>query len=161
MKKAYLLQSALLLAGTIFAWFTVYSDFTRFYNIYHSLTRIQNCIIPNPITTPCFYGAFAFLGAFLWSLYIIKTSNENKVKHQKFLSVFLIGGTIFAWSNLGIEVYNFYLQKVGPKISCSGVATDNIFTTACFIGSMIFLISLIVSSAINRIKVPKFVNPTK
>ena len=150
MKKAYFLQSFLLLLGTLFAWFTVYTDFNRFYNIYHSLTRIQNCIVPNPITTPCFYGAFAFLGAFIWSLYILRTSNEKKIKHQKFLSIFLIGGTIFAWFNLSIEIYNFYAQKVGSKLSCSGVATDNIFTTACFIGSMIFLVSLITALTIYR-----------
>jgi hypothetical protein len=152
MKKRYLIQSLVLLAGTLFAWLTVYSDFSRFYNIYHSLTRIQNCIVPNPITTPCFYGAFAFLGAFIWSVYILRASNEKKIKHQKFLSIFLIGGTIFAWSNLALEVYNFYIQKMGPKVSCSGVATDNVFTTACFIGSIIFLMSLIISLAINRKK---------
>ncbi|OGH10806.1 MAG: hypothetical protein A3B38_03840 [Candidatus Levybacteria bacterium RIFCSPLOWO2_01_FULL_36_13] len=150
MKKMHLLQSFFLLVGTLFAWFTVYGDFTRFYNIYHSLTRVQNCIIPNPITTPCFYGAFAFLGAFIWSLYILKTTAEKKIKHQKFLSIFLVGGTIFAWSNLSLEVYNFYAQKMGPKVSCSGVATDNIFTTACFIGSMIFLVSLITALIIHK-----------
>lgn len=150
MKKIYWLQSIFLFIGTVFAWFTVYSDFTRFYNIYGNITRIKNCIVPNPITTPCFYGAFAFLGGFIWSLYILKLLKERKVSHQKKLTIFLIAGTIFAWSNLAIEVYNFYLQKTGTKVSCSGVATDNIFATACFIGSMLFLGSLIISLIINR-----------
>ena len=149
MNKLYKLQSLVLFIGTVFAWFTVYSDFSRFYRLYGSLTRIQNCVIPNPVTTPCFYGAFAFLGAFIWSLYLHKMPKEKKIVHQKRLSILLIGSTIFAWSNLALEIYNFYIQKAGSKVSCSGVATDNIYTTACFIGSMIFLVSLIVSLAIN------------
>lgn len=152
MKKIYWLQSIVLFAGTIFAWFTVYTDFARFYNFYHSFTRIQGCVIPNPITTPCFYGAFAFLGAFIWSLYILKMPKEKKIAHQKKLIILLIASTIFAWSNLGIEVYNFYLRKSGTKIGCSGIPTDNIFTTACFIGSIIFLCALIISVIIDKKK---------
>lgn len=150
MKKIYWVQSLVLLAGTIFAWYTVYSDFSRFYNLYGTLTKISGCSIPNPITTPCFYGAFAFLGAFIWSLYILKMPRVKQIAHEKKLVILLIGSTIFAWSNLALEIYNFYIQKVSSKVSCSGVATDNIYTTACFIGSMIFLVSLIVSIAINR-----------
>jgi len=146
----YFVQSFVLLVGTIFAWFTVYTDFTRFYNLYGDITKISGCVIPNPVTTPCFYGAFAFLGAFIWSLYIQKMPKEKRIAHQKKLSIFLVAATIFAWSNLALEIYNFYLQKTGSKVSCSGVATNNIFTTACFIGSMIFLTSLIISFVINR-----------
>ena len=148
--KKYLLQSIILFIGTVFAWFTVYSDFSRFYNLYGTITRISDCIIPNPIVTPCFYGAFAFLGGFIWSLYILKIPKKKKVSLQKKLSIFLIASTIFAWSNLALEAYNFYLQKTGPKVSCSGVMSDSIFTTACFIGSMLFLASLIASLIINR-----------
>jgi len=150
MNRLYKLQSLVLFIGTVFAWTTVYTDFARFYKFYGSLTRIQNCVIPNPITTPCFYGAFAFLGAFIWSLYILKFNTDKKIVHEKRLLILLIASTIFAWSNLAIEVYNFYL-KSGSKLSCSGVTTNNIFTTACFIGSMIFLGSLIVSLIINKI----------
>jgi len=146
----YFIQSFVLLVGTIFAWFTVYTDFSRFYNLYGSITKISGCIIPNPVTTPCFYGAFAFLGAFIWSLYVLKFSKEKKIIHQKRLNILLIASTIFAWSNLALEIYHFYLQQTGSKISCSGVATDSIFTTACFIGSMLFLGALIISLAINR-----------
>ena len=79
MKKIYTAQSLLLLIGTLFAWFTVYTDFSRFYNLYGDITRIRGCVIPNPVTTPCFYGAFAFLGGLIWSLYILKTSKQKKV----------------------------------------------------------------------------------
>lgn len=155
MKNLYWIQSCILLAGSIFAWFTVYTDFARFYNLYQSFTRIENCIVPNPITTPCFYGAFAFLGAFIWSLFIAKKTLIDKLKHQKRLFILLIGSTIFAWTNLAIEMYQFYLKEVGDKISCSGVETENIFTTPCFIGSMIFFLALIVAYVIkkDRIKI--------
>jgi hypothetical protein len=146
----YFIQSLILLAGTIFAWFTVCSDFSRFYNLYGNITKISGCVIPNPVTTPCFYGAFAFLGAFIWSLYVQRMAKGKRITHQKKLSIFLIASTIFAWSNLALEIYHFYLQKTGSRVSCSGIATDNIFTTACFIGSMIFLTSLIISLIINN-----------
>ncbi len=150
MKKIYLAQSLVLLIGTLFAWFTVFTDFSRFYKLYGTITKISGCVIPNPVTTPCFYGAFAFLGGFIWSLYILKASKEKKVINQKKLNIFLIAGTIFAWSNFSFEIFNFYFRKTATKVSCSGVTVDNIFTTACFIGSMLFLGSLIISLVINR-----------
>lgn len=145
MKKIYIAQSIWLLMGTIFAWFTVYSDFTRFYNLYGNITRITNCVIPNPVTTACFYGSFAFLGAFIWSLFINKASKSKKITNQKKFHILLIGSTIFAFSNLALEIYNFYFSKASTQISCSGVPSENIFVTPCFIGSMFFLGSLIIS----------------
>ena len=155
MKKIYTIQSFILLIGTLFAWFTVYTDFSRFYNLYGDITKISGCIIPNPVTTPCFYGAFAFLIAFIWSLYILNFSEEKKVIHQKRLNILLIASTIFAWSNLALEIFNFYSKKAEGQVSCSGVPSTSIFTTPCFIGSMIFLAGLITSLVIikkNKIK---------
>jgi len=138
--------------GTMFAWFTVYTDFVRFYAFYGDLTRINNCVIPNPVTTACFYGSFAFLGAFIWSLIINKVSKVKKIFNQKRLHFLLIGSTIFAFTNLSLSVYNFYFNKASEKISCSGVQADSIFVTPCFIGSMFFLGSLIISWIIKRKK---------
>ena len=145
MKKLYIAQSVLLLMGTLFAWFTVYSDFIRFYNLYGDITKISGCAIPNPVTTACFYGSFAFLGAFIWSLFINKTTAAKKIANQKKLHLLLIGSTIFAFSNLSLEVYNFYFNSASGQVSCSGVPATNIFATPCFIGSMFFLGSLIIS----------------
>lgn len=150
MNKLYKLQSLFLFIGTIFAWFTVYSDFSRFYKLYGSLTRIQNCTIPNPVTTPCFYGAFVFLVGFIWSLFILKRKLEERLIQQNKLNLLLIAGTVFAWGNFAYETIKFYLVKSGPQVSCSGVPTDNILLTSCFYGSVIFLISLIVSIVILR-----------
>lgn len=148
MKKIYIVQSIVLLIGTLFAWFTVYTDFSRFYGLYGNIARISGCVIPNPVTTPCFYGAFAFLGGFIWSLCILRTSKEKKIINQKRLNILLIASTIFAWSNFFLELKKFYISSSASKISCSGVPTNNVFFTSCFIGSMIFLFSLITSLTI-------------
>jgi len=146
----YILQSIILSAGTLFAWFTVYTDFSRFYNLYGDITRISGCTIPNPVTTPCFYGAFAFLFAFIWSIYILRITKEKQIIQQKRLSILLIASTIFAWSNLSLEIIHFYTGKTGTQVSCSGVPATSIFTTPCFIGSMLFMGALITSLIIIR-----------
>jgi hypothetical protein len=151
------LQSLVLLIGTVFSWFTVYTDFTRFYNLYGSLTRISGCTIPNPVTTPCFYGAFAFLLGFIWSVVILRkvSKGEEVTKKQDNLRYLLIAGTIFAWGNFAVEITKYYSSKTALKVSCSGVATDNVFLTACFYGSVIFLTALIVSLVISKAKSSK------
>ena len=150
MKKMYIAQSVLLFIGSVFAGFTVYTDFSRFYNLYGEITKISDCILPNPVITPCFYGAFAFLIAFIWSLFILRFPKERQIINQKRLNILLIASTIFAWSNLSLETFSFYSKKTVTQVSCSGVPATNIFTTACFIGSMLFLGSLIISLVINR-----------
>ncbi|MFH1111575.1 MAG: hypothetical protein V1712_00700 [Patescibacteria group bacterium] len=150
MKKLFQLQSIILLIGTIFAWYTVYTDFTRFYVVEGELFKIKDCIIPNPVTTPCFYGAFAFLIAFFWSLYIIKFVDEKRKMHQQRLSWLLIASTLFAWGNFGYTLYKFWLSKGAPIIGCSGVLSTSPWTTPCFIGAAIFLAALIVSLIISK-----------
>jgi len=145
MNKLYKLQSLILFAGTIFAWITIYNDFSRFYKFYGSFTRLQDCAVPNPVTTPCFYGAFAFLFGFIWSLFILKRKSENRRVQQRKLNILLIASTIFAWGNFILEVIRFYTIKNGPKVSCSGISTDNVLLTPCFYGSVIFLTALIIS----------------
>lgn len=149
-KNLLKLQTGTLLVGTLFAWFTVYTDFTRFYNLYGSITKISGCVIPNPVTTPCFYGAFAFLLGFILSAIVLHKSlkGEDFIKKQKHLWLLLIAGTLFAWGNFAFEIMKFYSSKTVVQVSCSGVATDNVFLTSCFYGSVIFLSSLIVSTLI-------------
>lgn len=151
-KNLFKLQTAVLFIGTIFAWFTVYTDFARFYNLYGSLTKISGCTIPNPVTTPCFYGAFAFLLGFIWSVNILKkvSKGEEVTKKQMKLWYLLIAGTIFAWGNFAYEIFKYYSAKTALKVSCSGVPTDNVFLTACFYGSVIFLVALILSIVIKK-----------
>ena len=120
----------ILAGGTAFSWTTVYFDFLRFQKIYGTVFRISGCTTPNPVITPCFYGAIAFA----IGLYLAIT---NKFKELYWL---LLGGTVFAWGNFSYEAYKFYFY-VGPKVSCSGIVTDNIFTTPCFHGAVIYLLA--------------------
>ena len=133
MKKLLLAQSILLFSGTLVAWYTVANDYLRFVN--------ENGT--NPLVTPCFYGAIGFLVAYVYSIFIYFVSFEKRKKHQKFLMIFLIAGTIFGWSNFILELCRFYIFK--NPTSCSGASASSPFLTACFYGSVIYLLSLISS----------------
>ena len=123
----YLGHVVVLLVGTVFAWVTIILDFLRFYNTEGTIFKLEHCIIPNPVTTPCFYGAFAFA-----------------------LGIFLTGGSIFAWTNFLLLAYDFYHTPIGQGVGCSGVPTSNPFVTPCFVGAVLFLVSLIFSLFILR-----------
>lgn len=137
--KLFLIFS--LFAGTVFAYFSVFREYIEFYGMYQTIFRIKNCAIPNPITTPCFYGAFAFLVSLIYSIRIHRHTSENYARHLKYLIYILIGSNIFAWVNNAIIFYKYYTPS--DKIGCSGRPIDNPFTTACFIGASIFLTALI------------------
>lgn len=126
------LLTIILLGGSIFAWTTVYHDFVRFFNLYGDLFRIYDCEIPNPVTTPCFYGAIAFVISLILVL----------LKKFQTLFYLLIFGTLFAVGNFSYEVHKFYSTS-GVKTSCSGVVTDNVFTTPCFFGAVIYTLALV------------------
>lgn len=130
MKRLLLLQSSLLLFGTFFALYAVANDYLRFVN--------ENGV--NPLFTPCFYGAIGFLLFYFYSLYIYFAAENKRKKHQKILMILLVGGTIFGWTNFTIELCSFYIFK--NPTSCSGASTISPFLTACFYGSIIYLLSL-------------------
>lgn len=150
MKKLLKLQSLILLIGTLFAWYTVYQDYARFYLVEGTIFKINDCIYPNPVTTPCFYGAWAFLLAFIWSLYIIKFIDVKQMWHQFRLTWLLVVSVLFAWGNFSHTLYRFWLSKGAPTIGCSGVLSTNPWTTPCFIGAVIFLLALAVALVIKR-----------
>lgn len=131
-KNIHLMLKIILVGGTVFAWFTIFQDFLRFQSIYGTIFRIKDCSIPNPVLTPCFYGGFGFI---LATILAFKSS-------FKWLEYLLIGCVIFAFGNLSYEIYKFYFEVNKVKLSCSGVETENIFTTPCFFGAMIFGLAL-------------------
>ena len=155
-----LLVSIVLFCGTIFAWYTTYADFTRFFIYGGSWFQFSGTIYPHPAMTPCFYGAFAFLATFVWSLLILLDSNKLRSgKQQKYLVWFLVAGNIFAWTNAISQIVRFYTAAPGEKVNCSGVLITNPFATACFYGASLFLLSLVVGYLAYRFTENKEVMP--
>lgn len=148
--KIYWVQALALLGGMVFAWTTVTVDFLRFYNTEGTLFKLDDCIYPNPVTTPCFYGAIAFVIAFVWAVSLLKKESEARSKSEKYLVAFLSAGTIFAWSNFSLLAYKFYTALPGEGVGCSGVSATSPFSTPCFYGSVLFLICLVISLCILR-----------
>ena len=146
LKKLFYTQTLVLFGGSIFAWYTVYTDFVRFYGIEGTVFKIKDCALPNPVTTPCFWGAFAFIIALSWSIYILRLSDANlQAKQQSRLNWLLIASTLFAWGNFFYTAIPFWLRGNTPGVGCSGLLMTNPFTTPCFGGSVFFLIALIIS----------------
>lgn len=143
-------QIAVLAGGTIFAFYTIAIDFLRFYDYEGTLFKVNDCIVPNPVTTPCFYGGFAFLIATIWAWKLYKKTEPLQARGQKHLTWFLVASNLFAWGNFSRVAWSFYHSTTGATIGCSGVATTNPYTTPCFIGSAIFLIGLVLTLIIVR-----------
>ncbi|MFH1426036.1 MAG: hypothetical protein ABIG66_01235 [Candidatus Kerfeldbacteria bacterium] len=151
LKVLYPLQTLVLLGGTIFAWYTVYGDFARHYQYEGSFFKFTDCIVPNPLATPCFYGAIAFLIALVWSIIILRKKLDQKMLQHKRLFWLLLAGTLFAWGNFGWGFYKFWQNDMAPTAGCSGVVVDNPFSTPCFYGALFYLSALIVSIIIKMI----------
>lgn len=133
---------ALLSVGTIFAFYTVVTDFQRFYDFEGTLFKIQDCVVPNPVTTPCFYGAFGFLAALIWAWKIGRGTVRQWLKHL----YFIIACVLFAWGNFAYSLYHYYQTlATGHPVGCSGQYVSNPWITPCFIGATIFFLSLLVA----------------
>lgn len=148
MKKPWLwFQSLLLLIGSIVAVRAVIIDFNLFYSYEGTLFKVKDCIIPNPVVTPCFYGAIAFVLSLVWSLTLLRRPERKKFS-QKHLAWFLGAGTIFGWSNFVPILLRFNARTGTAVVGCSGQLTTNPFTTPCFYGSVLFTLSFIVAAVI-------------
>jgi hypothetical protein len=146
MKKTLLyLQAIILIGGSVFAWITVFGDFVRFFSNNGLLMPLYG-YSPNPLTTPCFYGAIVFLVALIWSILILLAADRSKnVKSQKHLMWLLFSGTIFAWGNFAYQMYKYYTPHTGIYIGCSGIPLKHPIYTPCFTGAVVFLIAFILS----------------
>lgn len=135
--------TGILLIGTLFAFSAVGKEYIEFYGMYQTIFKIKDCAIPNPITTPCFYGAFAFLAALIYSIKIRKMNVEKMKKNTLYLIFLLIASNIFAGVNNAIIFYKYFTSS--DKIGCSGRPIDNPFTTPCSVGGALFFVALLVA----------------
>ncbi len=148
-------QAAVLATGTAFSWITLVLDYRRFFAAGGHVLELSGCIVANPVVTPCFYGALAFLAALVWSVLVLRAGPKVEgrgvdVRSQRRLHWLLLAGTIFAWGNFGYLAW-LYLRPV-PKVSAfacpPGEAPINPLLAPCFYGALIFSAALGVSVAI-------------
>lgn len=134
-----------LLAGTAWAWANTMQSFVKFYGYEGTILKFTDCVIPNPLTEACFYGAVGFLIALIWALALYaRARHANVITSVHNLWLFLSAGTIFAFYNVTREFVAFYTS---PKtaIGCSAVPITNPFLTPCFTGAVLFFLSAIIS----------------
>ena len=129
-------------AGTLFAFYTVVIDFMRFYSFEGTVFKINDCIVPNPVTTPCFYGAFGFLIALIWAWRLSVDNVKGWTRHL----LFVIACILIAWGNFAYSLKRYYeTLATGHPVGCSGQFVSNPWITPCFIGASIFLLTGIVA----------------
>jgi hypothetical protein len=145
-------QVALLALGTAFSWITLTLDYRRFFAAGGQVFELSGCAVANPLATPCFYGALAFLAALVWAVVIFRSLPEAVMHRQRGLNWLLIAGTVFAWGNFAYEVYRFIQPRpAASAFSCPvGEAAVNPLLTPCFYGALIYLSALVVSGLILR-----------
>jgi hypothetical protein len=140
----------LLIVGSGIAWGTVILAFKRFYEYEGTLFKIQDCVFPNPVMTPCFYGAVAFLVALIWAIKLYRklASGEELVSYRGLMRL-LFAATIFGAVNVAYEIYLF---SVSPKgiTGCGASIITSPWQSSCTYGSIVFLLSLIVTVMIMK-----------
>jgi|SRR3989344_3731983 len=148
-RHLFIIQTAILLGGTIFAWSQTLPQFGNFYTAYGTFFRFEDCVIPNPLATACFYGSIAFVVALLWSFRIMQNpdfARERRLKNFLILCV-LFAGSVFLYEV--IDYYNIFSESAGAfPISC----TPGVFPlkTPCFYGLLFFAGSLVASVFVIR-----------
>lgn len=146
------LQVGVLALGTLFSWFTLWVDYRRFFAAGGHWLEVSGCAAANPLVTPCFYGAWAFLVALVWAVAVLRSGQSLIGRRQRGLHWLLAAGTVFAWGNFAYEVFR-YSQPTAPAsaFSCAREqALVHPLMTPCFYGAMIYLAALLVSMRILR-----------
>lgn len=146
MSKNFYLWSILIHgAGTLVAWWHIIRQMMDFYSYEGTLMVVSNPIIPHPVTTACFYGGFGFIIALIFAIKFYRAKPRKKA--AGWYTLYLAGGTTFAWNFAGRDLMKFFSSssQAEPIVGCSGVVISNPFTTACFIGATLFAIGFLVA----------------
>jgi hypothetical protein len=126
-----------LAAGSAIAWSTVALAFIRFYRAEGTLLKLTNCRFPNPVTTPCFYGAIAFLVALFWAASLARGTTPRAHGYDG-LWWLLLASTIFGWSNVAYEFWSWNRSPTGFLVSCTTESISSPFQSPCLYGSTMF-----------------------
>ncbi|MBP7859752.1 hypothetical protein KA001_02215 [Patescibacteria group bacterium] len=133
------------LIGTLYSYSAVILDYINFYKIAGTVFTLKYGLLPNPVVTPCFWGAFAFLLCAIITYKFLKADKTDLTKFKYFI-LFVVASCTFALSNLSLEFKKFFEAGGKQYIGCSGQTVSNPFLTPCFGGSFIFVILLLVTS---------------
>lgn len=135
------LRITFLLLGSIIAWGETLSKFSIFYTNEGTIFKIKDCVTPNPITTPCFWGATAFVIASLLAIVYFRRKSQS---FEKYFLIFMGACVLFAWGNFALE-----LKGVQPDpnaiITVCQSNPANPFLSACFFGSILFTLSFVLT----------------
>jgi len=138
--------------GAVFSWISLVFDYRRFFSSGGRALELSGCTVANPVVTPCFYGAMAFLAAFAWSVIVLGSAPAAAVGRQRRLQWLLVAGTLFAWGNLAWTTYSFFRPRpAASPFTCPPVEVPvNPLLAPCFYGAIIFLAALAVSLVMLR-----------
>lgn len=127
-----------LLLGSIIAWYETISKFSEFYSNEATIFKIRDCVIANPVTTPCFWGATAFVIATILAIRYYTRPSKN---FEKYFLVFMIACVMFAWGNFAVELVGV-TPRPGAIVTVCQANPRSPFLSACFYGSILFTLSL-------------------
>jgi hypothetical protein len=133
-----LLPLVFLSVGTVIAWSTVTLGFIRFYRAEGTLLKFTNCTLPNPLTTPCFYGALAFLVSLIWATQLASRTTSLGRGYER-LWWLLLASTVFGWSNVAYEVWTWSHSASRTIMGCSAQPLSSPWQSPCLYGSTMFL----------------------
>ena len=140
-----------LVIGALIAWSTSVIALTRFYGSEGTLLRFDNIGIPNPVITPCFWGAVGFVVALAWSgsLYS-RVRRVNPVGGYRMLGWFLVACVLFGWSVVGYESWRLNQSQTGSIIGCLAEPMTSIFQSPCLYGSSMYLAAMLAAFLVVR-----------
>ena len=138
LRTGRVLLLAFLVVGTLIAWSTVTLGFIRFYRAEGTILKFTNCAFPNPLTTPCFYGALAFLIGLVWASYLANVGTSIGLGYEH-LWWLLLASTVFGWSNVAYEFWTWSQSATRTIVSCSAQPLSSPLQSPCLYGSTMFL----------------------
>lgn len=148
-RTLYVLLAAILGGGVLVSWHSVLSQTLTFLSYYDSLFHVRNCVVPNPLLTPCLYGAIALCIGFVWALSLALSNNPNG---SRWLVRLLMFGSVFALCVLLFEALEYYhVFTLGAGVSCSPGTPP--WQTACFSGFLVFLTGSLIGMLLVRRRV--------
>ena len=139
-------QFVVLVAGNIVAWSTVVLSYRAFFQAGYGILNFRGCTVANPLATPCFYGAVAFLIALAWAGMRISEPTAKSFRH---LSWLLVASAIFGWVNVIFEIYKIN-ANAGKIVACGARTVTSIYQSSCLYGTIAFTLALILSFLIYK-----------